>query len=155
MAGPAISTWLLAAAALVLAPAPSSAAPLKPDVRVYGSAWVDEKTGDMHGMEVELRLQTPTSAVVTWCQTGCYGGKVVPVRLSGRRISFTVAWDGLVDQDGRPAKPMTTRYVGDLSERMLILSSPDRPRTWREHLTRQPHPRPGQTAWLACGKPEC
>jgi hypothetical protein len=145
----------LAAGAFLLTASPISAAPHKPDVRVYGSAWLDPETGDKHGMEVELRTGPSATAVVTWCDGDCYGGKAVPVRRSGQRVSFTVMLDGLVDLHGRPAKPLATRYEGTLSERTLNLRSPDRPRTWRERLVRMPHPGPGQTAWLACGKPEC
>jgi len=150
-----MSMRLLASVVLVLIASPVWAAPLKPDVRVYGSAWVDEETGDMHGMEVELRMGPSPSAVVTWCEGECHGGKVIPVRRKGRKISFTTAWNDLVDQNGRPAKSLTTRYEGDLSDEALVLRSPDRPRRWRERLRRFAHPRPGQTAWLACGKPEC
>ena len=147
-----MTTWPLAAVVLVITASSVAAAPAIPDVRVYGSVWADEETGDKHGMEVALGAQT---AVVTWCDGDCYGGKVVPVRRSGQRISFTVTLDGLVDLHGRPARPLATRYDGRLSEGALTLTSPDRPRTWREHLKRFTRPRPGQTAWLACGQPEC
>ena len=150
-----MSRWLLAAAAVLLTASPICAA--QPSgARVYGSVWAEEETGDLRGMEVELRPGTPASAVVTWCEGECRGGKVVPVRRSGRRISFTViTLDGIVDRNGRPAKPLTTRYVGELSEGMLVLRSPDRLPSWRERLKRFPSPRPGQTAWLACGEPKC
>jgi hypothetical protein len=150
-----MTKWPWAAVVLVLTAAPVFAAPANPDLRVYGSVWVDEETGDKHGMEVELRTGPAPTAVVTWCDGDCYGGKIVPVRLSGQRISFTLMLDGLVDLHGRPAKPLATRYEGTLSEGTMSLTSPDRARTWREHLRRFDHPRPGQTAWLACGKPAC
>lgn len=143
---------LLIAIAGLSAPALPVAA--QTPVGVYSSVRVHRETGDVLGDEIEFRPGPKLTAVVTICEGSCWGGKAWPVTISGNRITIPVLMQGLVDQDGRPVKDIPVPLTGQFSGGVLRIEARDEPLS-RETLKRLPHPKPNQTALLACGKPSC
>ena len=127
----------------------------KSEIRgVYSSVRYNQESGDVLGMEVEVRATPQPTAVVTLCEGQCTGGKVWPALITGDTISFSVMED-LKDQDGRPVKPLKLNFVGQLKGNLLVVRVPDASEAPEERLMRVVHPKPSQTAQLGCGHTAC
>jgi hypothetical protein len=122
-------------------------------VGVYSSVRVHPETGDVLGDEIEFRPGPKLMAVVTICERARWGGKAWPVTVTGSRIAIPVLMQGLVDQDGRPAKDQPVPLVGSFTGGILRIETQREPLS--ETLKRLRSPRANQTAMLACGKPNC
>jgi len=120
---------------------------------VYQSLRYVEESGDLLGLEVEVRAGLHPSIVVTDCEGCCCCGKAWPLIANGGRLDFTVT-DDLVDQAGRPLRGKPIRYVGLVRGTTIILTSPDLD-GFRETLKKVRHPKPDQTARLACEGSGC
>lgn len=133
-------TFLLLLTACATEPAPVSG--------VYSNISTSGETGDMGGVEMEVRALGPSPTVIfTRCEGGCYGGKTWPATISGDTISFSVT-DDWFDENGGLSSQTTTRYQGRLQGDTLLLTSPDDPELGAT-LRRVPNPQPGHTEELA------
>ena len=61
--------------------------PLSAHATVYSNVRVDDTNGETHGMRVELRDRT---AIVTDCERQCGAPVEVPLKVDGKRITFSV-----------------------------------------------------------------
>ncbi|TWB47160.1 hypothetical protein [Nitrospirillum viridazoti] len=122
---------------------------------VYSHVVYSEETGDLLGMEVEVRGGPKPSIVVSVCEGACWGGKTWPLTVEGNRLSFTVE-EELADRYGKPTPPLILHYIAVRKGAVLVVTSPDGDIPgWKETLKRVPHPKPGQTARLGCGDTSC
>jgi len=121
---------------------------------VYSSVRYVEEAGDDLGMEIEVITTPQPVAVVTICEGQCWGGKTWPVVIDGRKISFSVV-EELKDQDGKPSKPLTLNFVGELRGDVLVVHKRDASDVPEERLKRVANPPPGQTARLGCNAAAC
>lgn len=147
-----LAVALLASNAALGGASAATATPAGP-AGVYSSVRYNRESGDVLGMEVEIRAGDYPSIIVTDCEGQCSGGKSWPLTINGERLTFSVGFDA-VDQDGRPVQLKPVRYVGVLHSLTLTLTSPDVPEI-REKLRRVSNPKPGQTAKLGCGAAHC
>lgn len=115
---------------------------------VYSNISLHAETGDLGGVQMEVRADSTSGTVIfTRCEGGCYGGKTWPATIAGDTVTFSVT-DDWFDQDGRLSDQTTTRYVARIRGEVLWLTSPDHAAP-AERLKRMKDPVPGHTEELA------
>jgi hypothetical protein len=115
---------------------------------VYKNLTYSDETGDLLGMAIEIQSSAPRVRVTT-CEGGCYGGRLWPLTVIGKNLSFRVC-DPLTDQDGHPAPCRAVAYIGQLLPNgRIAVQAVGYPET-RVVLRRIPKPKPDEVKSLAC-----
>jgi hypothetical protein len=115
---------------------------------VYKYLQYNQESGDLLGMEVDVRTGPNPTIVVTVCEGGCWGGERRPMTITGQTIAFTVC-ENATDQDGHPVPCKSQPYVGHFqADGTLVLMMPN-DRATRTVLRRVVHPKRDEVQSLA------